>query len=478
MERTSLLAHWGAALAAVLAQALCLPHAAGAADKAAWGKAAGGIALGLSLSTEEAGYGEDFTITFHIRNTHTAPIRLIALDTAHSSTFGHYHAFSFEYRRVGGARWHPCQFAPPVVRGDKVDTLKAGGTRRVVFHAGKVVSLGTWPPMPGRYVVRARFSANWNMKKAKAAGLWTDRTTSGERMLTVPPFAFLDKVADSGKISQEKLDALYLSASHGTGPRAVAEQLIGIGDRKACLMLIRMMRDRVCPPKGVEFLAGKCGDALTYDLVRLSQAQWAKQTRTAGRCLGRFGTKKAIGAVEELLKGPLWSGRIGFIRGLGESATPESLALLGTLATGGSAEAVAALGNRKEEKARALLLEAMSRGKAPADSHAARILAARGSEAAVRWLSQHWHWLNAAAFIAAPIQWAKPGEGMLTEEKAMAIARRALPALRRPEARFLDGKWHFVSVGGHPQMVGRFTYVIVNAANGNVVAKDDFWVRR
>ncbi|MBM4039317.1 MAG: hypothetical protein FJ290_12455 [Planctomycetes bacterium] len=472
-----------AGLALGLAAACAGASAAGAEEKAAWGKPAGGVALGLSLSTQSVGYGEDFTLTLHARNAGETPIRLIALDTAASTEFGHYHEYIVQYRRVDEEAWRYCRFHPPIGQGDKMDTLLPGETRAAPFRSdeqrstilgeyGGPASLGTWPPMPGRYVVRARLGANGGLRKAKEAGLWVDHAVSGDVQLTMLPFEFLGKLPESPAVSQKEIAELYAGAFGKPGVARATAELIKVGDRRACAALLALVRDGACEPSGVEFLASNLGDAITYDLVRASQNSLSGHVGAAGRALGRLGTPKVIAAVAKLLKDPNWSARNPFLLGLGESATPESLALLGTLAKGGVAEAVAPLGQRPARDARPLLLEAMAKAPELTASLAARILAGRGEEAAVTWLSNHWDWENAAAFVAAPIRWAAPPKGMLAQDKAVAIAQQALRELEKPQARYLDGKWYVVSVAGHPQVRGHFAYVILDATDGRILRRN------
>lgn len=484
----------GAGIVAAVLWAAAAALGAGRGEvKTPEGKPGGGIALAVSVSTASVGHGEDFTIAFHVRNASDKPIRLIALDRARSRAFPHYHKFVFYYRLKAQRQWHWIYMEPPLppakAAGDGLETIPPGRTRVARFHAdrqrafvqhieGKTY-VATWPPMPGRYVIRAMFLANGDMKKARAAGVWTARANSGEAELVVRPFEFLQVLKDDASVTQKEIDALYRQAIKRPRLATAVEKLIRIGDRKACTALLKLLRDRACPPTGVAYLGKRLGEAIAYDLLRLTrQGMWARQLHAAGRALGRIGSAKVIAAVGAAVNDTTWHGRAGFLVGLGESRTKASLALLKELAVSGTPEAVAALAQRPEDAAEAALLAAMKADDRLASDHAAQRLAARGKLEAVRWLAAHWHWNNAAAFVAAPIRWPDPAKGMIDKAQAAAAARRALPALKDPAARYLDGRWYVVSVAGRPDVRGHFLYVILDARSAKVLAKDAHRVLR
>jgi hypothetical protein len=474
----------------------------GRPEGGAWGKPTDGLALGLVLPEKEWEYGQELPILVYVRNDGAAPLRLISLDTQASTTFRHYHDIGLAYRKEGEDGFQYALLNVPINSGDKLTELKPGETRFVRFTAANaradsprylnkgLVQIGAWPPTPGRYRVCASLKANGDLTKAKEAGLWTAFAESEGVELTVKPYPFLEKVREDPKLTDKEIETLYFHAAEGR--QGDLEKLIELDDRRAVLALFKLMRNERGGYRIVPLLTQKFGDEITSDLVRASRAYGTVRADEAGLALGKLGTQKVIDAVQKLLtaKPPLyWSGRHGFVRGLGESKTSESLALLAKLALEGDEQAVGALAGRSEEKAADLLREVMQKGKPPADAEAARRLAGRGQIDAVRWLAAHWDWLGAAVFIRAPIQWPTPGKAEWTADKALAAAQQATlgelwinPAshapLRNPEARYLDGKWYVVSVAGSQRLARHFVYVILDAANGKVVASDAHWVLR
>ncbi|MHC5057928.1 MAG: HEAT repeat domain-containing protein [Planctomycetota bacterium] len=463
------------------------------AGDVAWGEPKGGVALGLSLSTHRVGYGEEMTITFHVKNAGTAPVKMIPPGGDLHQELGYRQVHQLRFLPEGEDVWRACYLHPDMGERNKLVTLKPGDVRRAGFsseggrmpspHGGGdawLAQRSTWPLLPGRYRVRAMVQANRGAKGAEEAGLWVDWAFSGELELTVAPYPFVESVEDRPEVSQREIDRLHLQARKRRGGD---RELMEIGDRKACLALIALLRSGSCGRNVVRFLGERFGDEIIYDLVRASDRRYgisSRFIRAAGEALGRLGTEAAISAVDDLLKSPHWGATVHFVRGLGQSQTRESLELLGRLAREGSTDAVTALGKRQDKDARALLWAAV-KARSRVSDHAARTLAAIGDRKAVAWLASHWDWLNGLAFLSAPIDWPSPGKGALSKDEATAVALEALPALsqRRPlVTRYFGGRWYVVSAAGRPEVAGYFHYVILNGATGEVLDKREARVLR